>query len=97
MLHNVDCMEFMRSVPKSHFDLVLTDIPYGEVNRKSGGLRGLDKGVADTFDNSSIPALVSEIARNARLCLSVLRNAANIIHLRGVYCRGNDNEGWGLE
>ena len=33
-------------------DLTLTDIPYGEVNRKSNGLRELDKEAADilTFD-----------------------------------------------
>jgi site-specific DNA-methyltransferase (adenine-specific) len=46
-------------------DLVLTDIPYGEVNRQSGGLRSLDKGVADRFDNKNIPLLVDEFARLA--------------------------------
>ena len=31
-------------------DLVLTDVPYGAVNRKSGGLRNLDKSDADQTD-----------------------------------------------
>lgn len=47
-----DCMELMPRIPDGSIDLVLTDIPYDEVNRKSGGLRNLNKGVADvlTFD-----------------------------------------------
>ena len=27
--HNVDCMEFMRSVPDGFFDLCISDPPYG--------------------------------------------------------------------
>ena len=47
-----DCLELMKDIPDGSVDLVLTDIPYGEVNRKSNGLRNLDKGKADivTFD-----------------------------------------------
>ena len=47
-----DCLELMKDIPNGSVDLVLTDIPYGEVNRKSNGLRNLDKGKADivTFD-----------------------------------------------
>jgi site-specific DNA-methyltransferase (adenine-specific) len=29
MIHNVDCFEYMRTVPDGTFDLVLTDPPYG--------------------------------------------------------------------
>jgi len=42
-----DCLEAMRLIPDGSVDMVLADIPYGEVNRKSGGLRNLDKGTAD--------------------------------------------------
>ena len=51
-LLNGDCLELMKDIPNGSVDLVLTDIPYGEVNRKSNGLRNLDKGKADivTFD-----------------------------------------------
>lgn len=47
-----DCIEVMKRIPDASVDLVLTDIPYAEVNRKSSGLRTLDKGAADvlTFD-----------------------------------------------
>ena len=40
-----DCREVLPTLPK--VDAVITDIPYGEVNRDSGGLRSLDKGAAD--------------------------------------------------
>ena len=47
-----DCLELMNNIPDGSVDLVLTDIPYGEVNRNSNGLRKLDKEKADilTFD-----------------------------------------------
>ena len=47
-----DCMELMNNIPNESVDLVLTDIPYDEVNRKDNGLRKLDKENADvlTFD-----------------------------------------------
>ncbi len=42
-----DCLERMKEIPDNSVDMILTDIPYGEVNQKSSGLRALDKGVAD--------------------------------------------------
>lgn len=50
--YNVDCMEYMQKIETGGVNLTLTDIPYDCVNRKSNGLRNLDKGNADvmTFD-----------------------------------------------
>lgn len=45
VIFNEDCRKILPWVGK--VDLVLTDMPYGEVNRKSGGLRNLDKKDAD--------------------------------------------------
>lgn len=47
-LFNDDCMKVQ--LPKVR--MLLTDIPYGEVNRQDNGLRNLDKGSADlvTFE-----------------------------------------------
>ena len=45
---HADCMNILKQLPDKCIDLVLTDIPYGEVNRDSNGLRDLDKGCADT-------------------------------------------------
>lgn len=51
-IFNEDCITFMQRINKNEADLTLTDIPYGEVNRDSNGLRNLDKKQADilTFD-----------------------------------------------
>lgn len=46
-LYNIDCLEGIKQIPDGSVELVLTDIPYGEVNRKSNGLRQLDKQAAD--------------------------------------------------
>lgn len=42
-------MEYMGEVNDNSFSLTLTDIPYGEVNRDSNGLRSLDKNIADVM------------------------------------------------
>lgn len=43
-----DCLEILPGLGK--VDAVVTDIPYGEVNRESSGLRSLDKGIADVVE-----------------------------------------------
>ena len=43
----MDCLEGMKQIPDGSVDLVLTDIPYGEVNREDNGLRTLTKDAAD--------------------------------------------------
>lgn len=51
-LYSGDCMKYMSQIEDGRVNLTLTDIPYGEVNRDSNGLRKLDKENADimTFD-----------------------------------------------
>jgi len=63
-LHHGDCLEVMAGIPDGSVDMILADIPYGEVNRASGGLRNLDKGAADivTFP---LAAAVDECVRLA--------------------------------
>ena len=60
-----DCLERMKEIPDGSVDMVLTDIPYGEVNQKSSGLRRLDRGNADTcsFD---LNVVVDDFVRIAR-------------------------------
>ena len=43
-IYHADCRELL---PSLKADLVLTDPPYGEVNRPTKGLRSFDKGTAD--------------------------------------------------
>ena len=37
--YNMDCMEGMKEIPDKSVDMILTDIPYGVVNRNDNGLR----------------------------------------------------------
>ena len=48
-VYNMNCLDLMREMEKQGIvaDCLLTDIPYGEVNRNSNGLRNLDKNKAD--------------------------------------------------
>lgn len=46
-LYNGDCIEVMKDVPDFSVDMILSDIPYDEVNQKSAGLRKLNRGNAD--------------------------------------------------
>ena len=57
-----DCMPILREMENNSIDLTVTDIPYGEVNRKSNGLRNLDKGEADIV-NFDLNELVDQLCR----------------------------------
>ena len=61
-INNDDCMNYMKTMSDNCVDLTLTDIPYGEVNRDSNGLRTLNKEAADvmTFD---IQEFLTEVYR----------------------------------
>jgi site-specific DNA-methyltransferase (adenine-specific) len=50
-----DCMDLFKQIDDKSVHLILTDIPYAEVNRESNGLRNLNKEDADilTFDLDS--------------------------------------------
>lgn len=45
-----DCLELMPWIADDSVDMVLCDLPYGEVSQKSSGLRLLDRGKADVCD-----------------------------------------------
>ena len=48
VIYNENCLEGMKKLPDNSVDMLLTDVPYGEVNRaKESGLRKLKKGDAD--------------------------------------------------
>lgn len=59
-----DCLDAMKSMLDASVDMVLCDLPYGEVSQKSSGLRKLDRGNADTC-TIDLEMFVSE---SVRLC-----------------------------
>lgn len=61
-IYNADCLDLMPHIKSKSIDLLLTDIPYDGVNRKSAGLRNLDKGLADVM-TMSIENMMREFIR----------------------------------
>lgn len=67
---NVDCMEYMKQMNANSVDFTLTDIPYGEVSRKTSGLsqlKSLDTlGAADatTFNTLEFCKEVLRVTKN---------------------------------
>ena len=59
-----DCMNIMPALDR--VDAVITDPPYGEVNRESSGLRNLDRGCADiaTFDEAELAGLLGDLGES---------------------------------
>ena len=64
MLHLGDCLEVMQGIPDGSVDMVLSDIPYGEVSQKSSGLRKLDRGNADACEID----LAKMVFESVRVC-----------------------------
>lgn len=66
-LYNEDCIAHMRFMKDESVDLCVTDIPYGQVNRSTNGLRNLDKQNADivTFPLSLFVSEVSRITKGS--------------------------------
>ena len=61
-IYNEDCLEGMKRIADGSVDMILCDLPYGEVNRKSSGLRNLNKGLADEC-NMDLYMLCNEYGR----------------------------------
>lgn len=66
-IHCMDCLNFMEQVPDKYFDLVLTDIPYGECNVDNNGIWDKNTNMedmhkADTF-NIDMQKLLKEFDR----------------------------------
>lgn len=40
VIHNADCVEGLKQIQNNSVNLVLTDIPYGEINKHAGNRGG---------------------------------------------------------
>lgn len=81
-----DCLSLMNTLPDNCVQLTLTDIPYGEVNRSSGGLRNLDKAEADEVD-FDIPALAVALCRVTTGSIYVFCGVEQISSLRAEFVK----------
>ena len=80
LLHG-DCMDFLPTIADNSVDITVTDIPYDEVNRKSSGLRNLDKGVADIAE-FSLEYLVSELCRTTKSSVYIFCGIGQVSEIR---------------
>ena len=64
-IYNEDCLEGMKQIPDGTIDCVVTDIPYGVVNRDSNGLRNLDKDAAD-IETFNLSELTTTLCRKSK-------------------------------
>ena len=62
-LHNDDCMNVFPSLEDGSINLTLSDIPYDEVNRKSAGLRNLDKSKVVDIITFPLDNFIDEVVR----------------------------------
>lgn len=87
-LYHGDCLEVMKQIPDKSVDMVLTDIPYGEVNRESGGLRKLDKGLADVCE-LDLEKMLDEYKRLVKETIYIFCGTEQVSELRaGLVKRG---------
>ena len=76
-------MKILPTLDNKSVDLVVTDIPYGKVNRKHGSLRKLDKGKADivTFD---LGMFVNELARVTKGSIYIFCGTEQVSDIRKI-------------
>jgi site-specific DNA-methyltransferase (adenine-specific) len=69
-LRKGNCLELMKDISDDGVDFLLTDIPYDVVNRKSNGLRNLDKENADilTFNLNEFLEEAYRVSKNS-ICI----------------------------
>ena len=80
-LYNDDCMNILPSLADGSTTLTLTDIPYDEVNRKSGGLRNLDKSHADII-TFPLDKFIDEIVRVTSGSIYIFCGSVQVSHIR---------------
>jgi DNA modification methylase len=80
-LYNDDCMKILPSLKDGSITLTLTDIPYDEVNRKSGGLRNLDKSHADII-TFPLDKFIDEVVRVTSGSIYIFCGSVQVSHIR---------------
>ena len=80
-LYNDDCMNVLPSLADGSISVTLTDIPYDEVNRKSGGLRNLDKSHADII-TFPLDDFIDEVVRVTSGSIYIFCGSVQVSHIR---------------
>lgn len=76
-----DAFEYLKKIPDESIDLIMTDIPYGEVNRESNGLRKLDKEEADICE-FDLELLADELSRICKGSIYIFCGMEQVSYLK---------------
>lgn len=79
-----DAIDFLHEFEDNSIDLLLTDIPYNVVNRKSNGLRNLDKKDADPF-NLNLYELLELIHKKTKGSIYIFCATEQISEIRSYF------------
>ena len=82
-VYNMDCLEYMKTVPDNFFDLVLTDPPYGLGQRTVSG--GSDKNSQTKFSDSMKDKKWDDRIPNDEIFKEIFRISKNQIIFGGNY------------
>ena len=80
-LYNDNCMNVLKTLDNDSVHLTLTDIPYDGVNRKSGGLRNLDKSHADII-TFPLDEFINEVVRVTSGSIYIFCGSNQMSHIR---------------
>jgi site-specific DNA-methyltransferase (adenine-specific) len=81
-----DAIELLKELPDTSVPLILTDVPYGVVNRKSAGIRNFDKEDADIV-NFSMEDLIKEMVRVCSGSIYVFCGTEQVSELREGFAK----------
>ena len=73
----------MKNLPDDYAAMTLTDIPYGVVNRESGGIRSFDKKNADD-ETFALDVFINEVVRVTSGSIYVFCATEQVSELRGL-------------
>lgn len=77
-----NALDILKQLPSNSIPLILTDIPYGVVNRPSAGIRTFDKENADIVD-FNLEELISELHRVSSGSIYIFCSTEQVSFLRG--------------
>lgn len=85
-IYHGDCMDYFKIFLNDSVDFTITDIPYEKVNRKSNGLRNLDKGKADIM-NYDLEVFLQNILRITRNSIVIFCGKEQFSRIYGFFAK----------
>lgn len=79
-----DAGAMLAGMPDGAAEMILTDLPYGVINRPSAGIRKFDKAFADETEQMDLPKAVAEMIRVCRGSIYIFCSTEQVSELRSL-------------